>query len=236
MLETALANGLVKVNGSKAMRVEPTGIVLEDICSIQTERCVAKAPAAITAVWTLPGRVQVNVCRPCLEEQVRSGEWEIEGAKIEKRADVAVYSPDRRLQLIVEVKKAPSKDTKTRDWAKRIHRNLLIHAGVPSTPYFLVLILPDYLYLWKDNSPSSFDRGPDYETSAHDILGRYRDMLPTPPERADEHQLESIVRRWLQHLVQSEPSSDDYLRWFYDSGLYDATKNGSVVMEAPVAA
>ena len=145
------------------MRVEPTGIVLEDICTIQTDRCIAKSPAGITAVWTLPNRVQVNVCRPCLEEQVRSGEWEIEGAKIEKRADVAVYSPDNRLQLIVEVKKAPRATTKTRDWAELIHRNLLVHAGVPNTPYFLIVMPPDYFYLWKNHSPSSFDRGPDYD-------------------------------------------------------------------------
>jgi hypothetical protein len=218
------------------MKVEPTGIVLVDVCNIQTDRCVAKQPAAITAVWTLPGRVQVNVCRPCLEEQVRLGEWEIEGAKVEKRADVAVYSSDKRLQLIVEVKKRPNKQIELRDWAKRIHRNLLVHAGVPSTPYFLIAILPDYLYLWKYNSPSSLDKAPDYEVKAKDIFKTYFDKLASPPDIASEHQLESLVTLWLKDLVQSEPSDNDYLKWFYDSGLYDATKDGSVIMEAPVAA
>ena len=32
------------------MKVEPTGIVLIEVCNIQTARCVAKEPAAITAV------------------------------------------------------------------------------------------------------------------------------------------------------------------------------------------
>jgi hypothetical protein len=218
------------------MKVEPTGIVLVDICSIQTDRCVAKQPSPITAVWTLPGRVQVNICRPCLEEQVRSGEWEIEGAKVEKRADVAVYSPDRRLQLVVEIKKRPDAQIELKDWAKRIHRNLLVHSGVPSTPYFLIAILPDYFYLWKDNSPSSVEKAPDYEIKAQDILKTYFDKLSSTPDNANEYQLESIITLWLKDLVHSEPSDNDYLKWFYDSGLYDATKDGLVIMEAPMAA
>jgi hypothetical protein len=224
------------------MRIEPTGVILVDVCSIQTERCLAKQPAALTAVWTLPGRRQVNVCRPCLEEQVRSGDWEIEGARVEKRADVAVYSADKSLQLIVEIKKRPSNKTRPskqmefRDWAKRIHRNLLAHAGVPSAPYFLIAILPDYLYLWKDNSSSSLNAAPDYEIKAKDVLQTYFDKLSSPPDTASEHQLEAIVTTWLKDIVHAEPSEDKYLKWFYDSGLYNATKDGSVIMEARVAA
>src|SRR5947208_889384 len=97
------------------MKIEPTGVVLVDTCSIQTYKCVAKQPAPITAVWTLPGRVQVNVCHPCLEEQVRSGEWEIQGAKIGRRADVAVYSSDKKLQLVVEVKRKPKTNQNMRE-------------------------------------------------------------------------------------------------------------------------
>ncbi|MGI9065278.1 MAG: hypothetical protein ACR2HX_02590 [Pyrinomonadaceae bacterium] len=218
------------------MKIEPTGIVFTEVCGIQTERCVARKPAPITAVWTLPGRVQVNVCRPCLEEQIRSGEWEVAGARVERRADIAVYSPDKRLQLIVEVKKSPGIKIESRDWAKKIHRNLLAHGGIPSTPYFLIAILPDQLYLWKDNSPSSLDKGPDYEIVAKDILQKYFDLLSTSLETASPHQLETLVSLWLKDLVQSEPSDNRYMKWFYDSGLYEATKKGSVITEASLAA
>ncbi|MBD2626143.1 hypothetical protein [Trichormus variabilis] len=69
-------------------RVEPSGVILKDICEIQTEKCVAKdSPAAITAVWYSPGRKQVNVCRSCLDEMVRRGEWEIKGARLGCRPD-----------------------------------------------------------------------------------------------------------------------------------------------------
>lgn len=218
------------------MRIEPTGVLLMDVCSIQTERCVAKETAPITAVWTLPGRVQVNVCRPCLEEQVRAGLWEIEGAKVEGRADVAVYSPDKKLALIVEVKKTPDQRINLRDWAKRIHRNLLAHGGIPGSPYFLVAILPDKLYLWKESSPSDLDQAPDYEVEAKKILQRYFDLLSTSAEDASSYQLETLVSLWLKDVVHSEPSDVDSMKWFYDSGLYEATKEGSVVTEASVAA
>jgi hypothetical protein len=57
--------------------------MLKDICEIQTEKCAAKdSPAAITAVWYSPGRKQVNVCRSCLDEMVRRGEWEVKGARL----------------------------------------------------------------------------------------------------------------------------------------------------------
>jgi hypothetical protein len=40
-----------------------------------------RSATKLTAVWTSPARLQINVCRPCLEEQVRAGEWEIKGAR-----------------------------------------------------------------------------------------------------------------------------------------------------------
>ena len=63
-------------------KVEPSGVVLHGVCDIQTDRCTAKATGAITAVWGSPGRTQINVCRACLEEQMRRGEWKVEGARV----------------------------------------------------------------------------------------------------------------------------------------------------------
>jgi hypothetical protein len=157
------------------MKIEPSGVILRDICMIQTDKCVAKEPAPITAIWAIPGRLQINVCRPCLEEQVRSGEWEIQGARITKRADVAVYSADRQLQLVVEVKKRSRSKAPLKDWAIEIHRNLYAHAGVPKTRFFLLAILPGDFYLWKENGGQEIDRSPDYVADASEILKPYFD-------------------------------------------------------------
>ena len=63
------------------MKVEPSGVVMSGTCVVQTRVCVAKEPAPITAVWTVPGRTQINVCSACLDEQLRTGTWIVEGAR-----------------------------------------------------------------------------------------------------------------------------------------------------------
>jgi hypothetical protein len=216
------------------MKVEPIGVIFDGICSIQTEKCVAKQSAPITAVWQHPGRIQVNVCRPCLEEQIRSGEWEIEGAKVEKRADVAVFSPDKKIQLVVEVKKSPSQKKELREWATKIRRNLLVHSGIPSTRYFLLAVLPDWLFLWKPQATFNLDKAPDYELKAQEILKKYLDEISSTKPIPSEYDYEYLVSLWLQELAKSKPSESPSLNWFYESGLYDAVKDGSVVMEATV--
>jgi hypothetical protein len=63
-------------------KVEPSGVVLKGICSIQTARCTAKKEGPITAVLGPPGRTQINVCRACPEEKIRISDWEVEGARL----------------------------------------------------------------------------------------------------------------------------------------------------------
>jgi hypothetical protein len=63
------------------MKVEPSGAVMTGTCAVQTNRCVALQPAPITAVWTVPEKAQINVCGACLDEQVKTGAWVIEGAR-----------------------------------------------------------------------------------------------------------------------------------------------------------
>ena len=218
------------------MKIEPSGVVLKDVCSIQTDKCVAKQPAPITAVWAVPGRLQINVCRPCLEEQVRSGEWEIQGTRITRRADVAVFSPDRKLQLVVEVKKNSRAKPPMKKWAMEIHRNLYAHAGVPKAPYFLLAILPGSFYLWEESGTREFDRPPDYEVDASEILKPYFDQLPSPPEVAGEFELEALVSSWLRDIAEAKSADDESLKWLDESGLRAALKDGAVEMQIPIAA
>jgi len=58
-----------------AVKVEPSHVVMWGICEVQTNVCSAKDGGAITAVWTSPGRKQVNVCNECYEKKKESGEW-----------------------------------------------------------------------------------------------------------------------------------------------------------------
>jgi hypothetical protein len=219
------------------MRIEPSGVIFKGICDIQTDRCLAKQTAPVTAVWGAPGRSQINVCRPCLEEKVRAGEWEIQGAHIPRRADVAVYSPDRKLQVVVEVKKSARINAgPLKQRATQIHRNLLAHAGLPKAAYFLLAILPGYFYLWKEDHVANLDRQPDYEINANEILKPYFDGLSVPPEHANDFELEKLVSSWLSDVAKSPPPTDKTLQWLQDSGLYESLKDGLVEIQAPLAA
>jgi hypothetical protein len=219
------------------MKVEPTGVVLMDVCGVQTEKCVARKVAPVTAVWTLPARIQVNVCRPCLEGQVRSGEWQIQGAKVERRVDIAVYSPDKRLVLVVEVKKKPKGKVVSGKWAMQVHRNLLAHSGIPSAPYFLLVVPPDAMFLWKNGNSSNAERAPDFQASAGELLEPYTKRLMPLRGSVDEYYYaELVVSSWLKELIKTELRDEAVPKLLKDSGLYAAIKNGTVVMQVALAA
>ncbi len=218
------------------MNVEPSGVILVDVCHVQTENCVAKKTAPVTAVWTAPGRTQVNVCRPCLEEKIRAGEWKIEGARIKQRVDVAVYSKEKQLQLVVEVKKNPNEmNVEPQNWATKIRKNLFTHAGIPNTPYFLLADVPDFLYLWENREHENYETPPDYVIKAKEVLEKYKNHKPSTFGMAQHYSFELIITSWLNELVHSKISHQESpsLKWLSDSGLYEAIKNGSVVMESP---
>lgn len=85
-----------------------------------------------------------------------------------QQPDFAVFSSDRQLQLVVEVKGTPISDEK---WAAKFRRNLLAHGVVPASPYFL-LVLPDNLYLWSHPEHTA-DAMPDFSADTATVLNRY---------------------------------------------------------------
>jgi hypothetical protein len=190
----------------------------------------------VSAVWASPGRLQINVCAACLEEQMRSGDWEIDGAKIKSDPDVIVCSPDGRRQLVVEVQTNPSCRRPAIEWARTMRRNLLSHAGIPRSPYFMLALIPDYYYLWIESEPVDPDRKPDFEIEMQQVLRPYFDRLGLPPFRVGDKQMGEIIAAWLKDVAAAPPSTDASLQWLYDSGLYDALKYGAVEMQEKLAA
>jgi hypothetical protein len=147
-----------------------------------------------------------------------------------QQADFAVYSPDERLQLIVEVK---NKNGATADWAAHMRRNLFVHSAVPNAPFFL-LALPDRFYLWTHAPALPEATPPDYEIDATAIVAGYTD---SPKLHLSEYSLELIVNSWLNNLINSDLTQETagpHEKWLFDSGLYEAIKDGSVKTAAPV--
>ncbi|HEX8696487.1 MAG TPA: hypothetical protein VF746_28975 [Longimicrobium sp.] len=214
------------------MKIEPSGVILTGVCEIQTAVCKALTPAPITAVWAHPGRLQINVCSSCLDEKVRQGDWEIPGARIRTRSDVAVYDQVGTLQLVVEVKSARGID---QHGAAQVYRNLLAHSGIPGGGFFLLVGYPSDFYLWV-NRPSSHRHGnPDYEFRGEELLRPYMESGGEPGENGAGHGYERTVAQWLDDLVQQEslppgPAFD----WLIQSGLFEAIRGGTVLRQAPV--
>lgn len=220
------------------MKVEPSGVIMTGVCEVQTPVCQAKEPAPITAVWTLPGRNQINVCRACLEECVRDGEWEIPGARIQRRFDVAVYDDAARTQLVVEVNPSRPADTRgATQWATAIHRNLVAHAGIPAAPNFLLVGYPDAFFVWVGSTVSEYARSPDYVYFSPSVLQSYRDSVE---DDGTPHAQERVVAMWLEDLLRNDRGpqpqrmvdASDAL----NSLLLDLVRGGTVVRQAPAAA
>lgn len=148
-----------------------------------------------------------------------------------KVADIAVYSADGKLQLIVEVK---NRGNPTTEWAATMRRNLYAHSVIPLSPFFL-LALPERFYLWKQSNPPAGATLPDYEIDAVPILARYIDSSAISVNNLSEYGLELVVTSWLNDLcnrdLTQELASRDEL-WLFDSGLIEAIRNGSVHTEA----
>ncbi len=210
------------------MRIEPSGIVMIGECEIQTPFCTALTPAPITAVWGSPGRRQINVCRVCLEEMVRLGEWENPGSRIQRIYDVAVYDRQERLQLVVEVKKHPYElATRMEDWATRIRRNLLLHSGIPSSVYFMLAVFPAPFYLW--GQEDALDAPPRYD---FDVRSEVMPLLKSTG--GNESQQIEPVSLWLESVVNSTAVKESFSEgqdWLFQSGLCQAIQGGRVARE-----
>lgn len=150
-----------------------------------------------------------------------------------KRADVAVYGSDGRLQLVVEIKARPGAST---EWAVHMRRNLLAHAAIPLAPYFL-LALPNFFYLWKDAASANHEARPDYRIKASEMLASYLDQTIPSLDELSGYGLELIVTSWLEDVVHAELRRDTIspnLQWLLDSGLYESVRGGSIAIEVAI--
>ncbi len=147
-----------------------------------------------------------------------------------RHVDIAVSSPDEKLQLIVEIK---NKLGASAEWVTRMRHNLLAHSFMPHTPYFL-LVLPDFLYLWTDAKPLNYLATPDYKIEASKVLAPYLASTQSLIGLSG-YGLELLTTSWLEDLVRTDlqrDSADPNLQWLFDSGLYEAITHGSVELEA----
>lgn len=157
--------------------------------------------------------------------------------------DVAVLDGQGKPVLAVEAK---SRFDATSDlWAAGTLRNLFAHGSVPDVPYFL-LALPDAFYLWKDpkrKAEKAFlddrpeDLHPDHSVPAWDLVSPYLGGSPTPPHEVGTYAMRMIVEAFVAdvlnaHDLTRETAPENWY-WLFDSGLYRATRGGSLAGALP---
>lgn len=142
--------------------------------------------------------------------------------------DIAGYSKDGSLQLVVEVTRAPKP---TAAWASMMRRNLLAHGLVSRAPFFL-LALPTRLYLWKDESEPAAP--PQYEAEMKPLADWLWNRHPGRPAPTSEYALEVLLSSWFTHVLNDrlqKPLGPEFA-WFVESGLSDALHSGRIVSKA----
>lgn len=145
------------------------------------------------------------------------------------KPDIAVYSPDHNLLLVVEIKGTPKSDE---FWAAKLRRNLVVHGAVPAAPYFL-LVVSDHLYLWQDEiSPEAVL--PTYCGDTRTVLQKYLPKWKLQHDTLTERGLELAVRSWLSELTTQDgdvPVDGTGNAWLHGSGLPEKIRTGEVRAE-----
>jgi len=99
---------------------------------------------------------------------------------------------------------------------------------------FLLLAVPNRLYLWKDagNTPELLE--PTYEIDAIPFFQPYYERAGISADHLSAQTFELIVTSWLNELVQSGIPANvpiEQKQVLEDSGLLEAIKGGSVAVE-----
>jgi len=213
------------------MRVEPSGVVMMGICDIQTPKCSAKELAAITAVWTTPSRSQINVCRECLEEMIRSGQWEIPNARISRHIDVAAIDSNNRLLLAIEVKRRPLYDRHIDHHAIKIHRNLLSHGTFPGNPFFMVIFVPTPVFLWAPDNFLEPESQPDFCIDISDEIEEILHSIKGDPD-SNPKLMEEVVAKWVNIVINNLNNEEMKTpEWLLKSNLAERLKKAKVYIE-----
>jgi hypothetical protein len=213
------------------MKVEPSGVVMMGICDIQTPKCSAVELAAITAVWTTPSRSQINVCRECIEEMIRSGQWEIPNAKISRHIDVAAVDSNNRLILAIEVKRRPFYDRNIDQQVIKIHRNLLSHGAFPGNPFFMVIFVPTPAFLWTPENFLKPESQPDLHINISDEIEGIIHSINGDPD-TNPKLMEEVVAKWVNATIDNLNKEEMKIpEWLLVSGLSERLGQAKVYIE-----
>jgi hypothetical protein len=164
-------------------------------------------------------------------------------ASHDRIVDLAVYSADRKLQLIVEVNSKRDADS---EWAADLRSSIFdAEARLTDVPYFL-LATPDRFFLWKRQTPTWSPDGspapPDYTADARPFMAAHlvydrQDASEVWHKEITKDDLSMALLSWFDRLCYSPSAIEDLsdrATWVFESGLFDVIRGGTVEFEPPV--
>jgi hypothetical protein len=127
--------------------------------------------------------------------------------------DFVLESPSSRTVLLVEAK---STSAPSPEWAGRFARTLFAGTA-PHADLFFLLVLRNFLYLWK-HVPQEGSELPDFSAPTAEALRPYLEQIKTPLREINPLSFELLVKSWLTDLSEGSvpPSTEQWLR---DAGL-----------------
>jgi hypothetical protein len=134
--------------------------------------------------------------------------------------------------LAVEVKAILNS---TPAWAAQFRHNLSAFGDVPDVP-FLLMALPDRLYLWNNTKAENDDViEPAYSVDARPLFQPYLQRAGTQEAEINGSSLELIITSWLTSVMLRKPEElNKPEQWLLRSGLYDAIAEGKIDYEVVV--
>jgi hypothetical protein len=130
--------------------------------------------------------------------------------------DFVLESPRTNSVLLVEAK---STNAPSAEWAARFASNLTAQSQWHAANLYLLLVLRNYLYLWKKLPRYSTDV-PDVAAKTEDVLRPYLETLHTTLQEINALNFELLVRTCLSDLSDgSAPASVE--TWARNAGLQD---------------
>jgi hypothetical protein len=127
--------------------------------------------------------------------------------------DFILKAPNTKAVLLVEAKSISSPSA---EWATRFARNLLKDAE-PRTNLFLLLVLRNYLYLWRDLPRDGADL-PDLATRTEDVLEPYLRNVQTSLQDINGISFELLVKSWLTDMSEGRVLAS-VEKWIRQAGL-----------------
>ncbi|HEY3782080.1 MAG TPA: hypothetical protein VGL56_13430 [Fimbriimonadaceae bacterium] len=185
------------------MLVKSLGAVVTTECELKLDGCTAVAPGPVVVVKEVFTGLQHNVCRNCLEEMIRSGDWEMQNTSIQFRSDFAVISAATNKAVIaLEIKahswvNGHSEGSRARRW----YWNQMMHGRSLPTRYLMLFVLSGHLWIF--DVGSSKDAENYNEIAAIPAAEALRDLNMRIDETAAEPVLSDQFGDLLQNLLNS---------------------------------